>query len=308
MTDRVYLIEGGDTLAQASYLSVLTGALRGYGVLNLTEASDIYAFTIHQPGNLDFSLTRMSENANIQLLNSNGTMISGSFNPGTQDEYKTYQNITPGDYYFKIYSGYQYSGYELNFELKPKDPGSSLTQALNLGLITEAKKLFGSLSATDKLDIYRFKVDRTGNVEYSLTGLALDANIQLLNSNGNIITGSYNTGTQDEYKIHKNLTAGDYYFKIYSGGNTNYNFNFEFYEEVVTSNGTDGNDSIRGREREDRIYGGNGNDSLSGYDGNDTVYGENKMAMTLFMAVTVTTNSMAEMVMIPYLVQQVMTP
>ena len=276
MTTTRNFIDGGNILAAATYLGVFEEEVRGKGWVGQTDRQDFYKFSVHQPGDFDFALIDLQADANIQLLNSDGNRISGSYNTGTQYELKTYENLAAGDYYFKIYSGSN-TNYELRYKHRPSDPGNSISQALNMGLANhnQPKQLFGSLSPTDKYDFYRFSTDKVGVIDFSLSGLSANANVQLLNSAGNTITGSYNTGTQDEQKTYRNLAPGDYYFKIYSGSNTNYDFDFEFYEEIATYNGTNGDDSLRGSEREDLIYGGNGTDSLYGDGGNDTIYGEN---------------------------------
>ena len=52
-----------------------------------------------------------------------------------------------------------------------------------------------------------------------------NANVQLLDDEGNMLSGSFNSGKADEYQVHEDLEAGDYYLKVYGGG-TNYSLDF----------------------------------------------------------------------------------
>ena len=265
------LDDAGDSLPEAQSLGLIASDRQIFGELDSIDRRDIYKFTTHQVGDLDFSLTGLSRNANIQLLNNKGNLIGGSYNTGTQDEFNTYNNLVPGDYYFKIYGGT--TNYDFDFELRLDDAGNSLSKAQNLGMAIGEKHILGEVDSADTRDIYKFSTQQLGSLEFSLTGLSRNANIQLLNSAGNLIGGSYNTGTQDEFNTYDNLAPGDYYFKVYSSQNTKYNLDFELIPNKTTINGTDGSDTIFGENRNELILGKAGKDLIRGYGGNDTIYG-----------------------------------
>ena len=84
------------------------------------------------------------------------------------------------------------------------------------------------------IDYYRFFVSNPGKLNFGLSGLSNNANLQLLNSSGKAITGSYRTGTSNESGSY-HLTTGDYYFKIYrKSGDTNYHLNFNLLPANLT--------------------------------------------------------------------------
>ncbi|MEM8677644.1 MAG: pre-peptidase C-terminal domain-containing protein [Cyanobacteria bacterium P01_G01_bin.67] len=258
----------------SEHLGVITEEKEIVGQVGVYNVRDTYRITTHQPGDLDFSLTKLYYDANIQLLDSNENLISGSYNPGKQDEFNTYEDLAPGDYYFKIYSGSPNTYYELNFELRPDDAGDYIGQAQNVGVVLEDKHLFGWVGSTDVRDFYRFSTEQVGSLDFSLSELSNNANIQLLDSDGNLISGSYNSGTQDEFNIYENLAPGDYYFKVYSNSpGTNYKLDFEFLPNSYTIDGTNGDDFLEGIKVGDLIRGHNGNDTIIGHDGDDTLYG-----------------------------------
>ena len=81
------------------------------------------------------------------------------------------------------------------------------------------------MGVTDPHDYYRFSLTQSSELELSLTGLADDADVQLLDSSGNplMVSSSYWTS---EASINAQLLAGDYYIRVYpsySSDNTDYN-------------------------------------------------------------------------------------
>jgi hypothetical protein len=66
-------------------------------------------------------------------------------------------------------------------------------------------------------------VGTQSNFSLSLTGLSADADVQLLNSSGGVITRSQAFGNTSE-SITRQLSAGTYYARVYQfSGNTMYN-------------------------------------------------------------------------------------
>ena len=266
--------DAGSSPITAQNLGVISEQKHIIGRLHSLDTKDVYRFTTHQPGDLDFSLTGLYKNANIQLLDSNENLISGSYNPGRQDEFNTYENLAAGDYYFKVYSNGSGTDYKLDFNLRPDDAGNSFGQAQNIGFVLEDKHLAGRVGSTDTRDFYRFSTEQVGYVNFSLSELSQNANIQLFDSNENLISGSYNPGTQDESSTYENLAPGDYYFKVYSNSSgTNYQLDFEFLPNSSAINGTNGNDLLEGIKIGDLIQGLDGNDTIIGNDGDDSLYG-----------------------------------
>ena len=221
----------GNSLTQARNLGMLTTLQQLEDRVGSNDQLDYYYFTTDRTGDLDFSLTGLFNNANIQLLDRNGNNLSGSYKPGSQSEFGTYNNLLAGDYYFLVYGGD--TSYDLSLELKfeSEDLNNSIDLARDLGLLTATKTVSDRLSSTDKLDYYHFRTDKSGDLDFSLTGLFNNANIQLLDRDGNNLSGSYKPGSQSEYGNYSNLAAGEYYFLVY-GGDTSYSLTFDLIDRL----------------------------------------------------------------------------
>ncbi|MGB3655484.1 MAG: Calx-beta domain-containing protein [Rivularia sp. (in: cyanobacteria)] len=84
------------------------------------------------------------------------------------------------------------------------------------------------VGSTDSDDYYRLTIGSTSDFNLELNGLSDDANVRLVNSNGDTIVGSYNYGTTAE-SISETILPGDYYIHVNPawgyGINTSYNLN-----------------------------------------------------------------------------------
>ena len=201
--------EPGNTLAQARDIGFLSGGFHLAEWVGSSDVRDIYSFTTHQVGDLRFRLKGLSNNANIQLLDSDGNIISGSYNSGTQDEFNTRQNLKPGDYYIKVYSNSPGTNYSLDLRHNISDANNYFGNAQNVGVVSEEKHIIGWVGLYDTKDVYHFTTHQLGDLDFSLKGLHNNANIQLLDSNENIISGSYNGGTQDESNTYEKIAPGE---------------------------------------------------------------------------------------------------
>ncbi|MBD2035360.1 pre-peptidase C-terminal domain-containing protein [Leptolyngbya sp. FACHB-321] len=86
-----------------------------------------------------------------------------------------------------------------------------------------------SIQNSDPNDFYRFNLStqRGSSFRLQLNGLTSNLNVELYNSNRQLILQSSNAGTTGEL-LAKNLAAGTYYIKVYQAGTgsaSNYNLN-----------------------------------------------------------------------------------
>ena len=202
---------------------VLQGAAGAYSASRNT----IYlSETLTQPG----ELTRLPQ----VLLEEYGHALDQQFNPGDDtagDE---------GELFSRIVLGEQISNEELARLRNEDDHGTlnldgvdvavefdnTIGTAFSIGTLIGSSSYFGFVGTTDTNDYYSFTVGNTSNFSLSLTGLSADADVTLLNSSGVAIQSSTLGGIASE-NISRELTAGDYYVRVYpfSGANTNYNLN-----------------------------------------------------------------------------------
>ena len=102
--------------------------------------------------------------------------------------------------------------------------GNTLQTAYNIGDLNGSRFNYADLvSNTDTSDIYRFHLDNAATVNLGLTNLSADADLYLLDSTGNAIAVSNQSGNNNEL-LDRFLSAGTYYVQISSflGASTSY--------------------------------------------------------------------------------------
>ena len=98
----------------------------------------------------------------------------------------------------------------------------TLATAVTCGLLNGSLSYSDTVNASDRNDYYRFDVASTRSATVTLTGLAGNADINLLDSAGATLAYSRQTGKANE-SIVRSLTAGTYYVQVYAAGdNTRY--------------------------------------------------------------------------------------
>ncbi|MFN7416238.1 MAG: C2 family cysteine protease [Dolichospermum sp.] len=117
----------------------------------------------------------------------------------------------------------QYSSQQLPSLNAPVDnAGNTLATARAVGALTATQSFSDWVGSADTNDYYSFNVGTQSNFSLSLTGLSADADVQLLNSSGGVISRSQAFGTTSE-SITCQLSAGTYYARVYQfSGDTNY--------------------------------------------------------------------------------------
>jgi hypothetical protein len=120
--------------------------------------------------------------------------------------------------------------------------GNSTATAFNIGELNGSGVYRDFVSGPDANDYYTFTVTNAATLTLSLKGLTANADVEILNANGDQVIGgiSENPGNTDELIANLGLTAGTYFIRVYSpaGGSTNYEMGL-----AVTANGVD----LRGR-------------------------------------------------------------
>ncbi|PPJ64318.1 pre-peptidase C-terminal domain-containing protein [Cuspidothrix issatschenkoi] len=218
------LDNAGNILATARAVGTLTATRSFSDWVGSTDTNDYYSFSVGTPSNWSLSLTGLSANADVQLLNSSGSVITTSQNGGTTSE-SIARQLSAGTYYLRVYQSSGNTNYSLslNATATPVDnAGNTLATARAVGALTATRSFSDWVGSTDTNDYYSFNVGTQSNFSLSLTGLSADADVQLLSSSGGVISGSYNWNSSSE-SITRQLSAGTYYVRVYQySGNTNY--------------------------------------------------------------------------------------
>ncbi|RDH48362.1 S8 family serine peptidase [Fischerella thermalis] len=209
--------------------------------VSLKDQNDYYQFTLEGRSSFQLDLTRLSANANVQLIrdvNGNGLVDKGEVIAASKRTGKKAESITKileaGTYHIRVYSqGKAKTKYDLSVSATPIDnAGNTLDTAWDIGEIsanTEAISYTDWVGKSDSYDYYKFNINTAGDVTLSLKDLAADADMRLLNWQGEILAGSANITNTDEF-ITSSLTAGTYYVQIYpyNGNQTFYNLRLSF--------------------------------------------------------------------------------
>ncbi|HEY9751465.1 MAG TPA: pre-peptidase C-terminal domain-containing protein, partial [Coleofasciculaceae cyanobacterium] len=222
-----------DTLGQASNIGPLTGSRSFQNSVGNSDTNDYYRFDLTQ-ANTSFNLTLngLSANANVELLNSSGALIQRSANSGTRSE-SISRSLSAATYYVRVYQGSGNTNY--NLTLTADNAGNTPTTALNIGTLSSSRTFSDFVGSTDTSVYYRFDLGQGSIFNLTLNGLSADADVQLLNSSGNLLQSSTNTGTTAEF-ISRSLTAGTYYVRVFPySGNTNYSLALSTTVTPITS-------------------------------------------------------------------------
>ena len=213
----------GNTLATARAVGTLTATQSFSDWVGSVDTNDYYSFNVGTQSNFSLSLTGLSADADVQLLNSSGGVIAISQNGGTTSESIT-SLLSAGTYYARVYpySGDTTYGLSLNATaVAPVDnAGNTLATARAVGTLTATQSFSDWVGSADIDDYYSFNVTTPSNVNLNLTGLSADVDLYLLNSSGTVISSSI-YGTTSE-SITSQLSAGTYYARVnrYSGDTT----------------------------------------------------------------------------------------
>ncbi|MFN6299660.1 MAG: S8 family serine peptidase [Microcystis sp.] len=227
-----------NTLATARAIAVGSSTNSYTDSVGSTDTNNYYCFSLANSGNFNLGLTGMTAGADVQLLNSSGSVIASSTNGGTASESITSQ-LSAGTYSIRVYP-YQSANtnYNLAVSAAPLAPvdlaGNTLATARAITVGSSTTSYTDWVGSTDTNDYYCFTLANSGNFNLGLTGMTADADVQLLNSSGSVIASSVRAGTASE-SITSQLSAGTYYIRVYPyTGDTNYNLAVSATTATVT--------------------------------------------------------------------------
>jgi len=224
------MTEPNNTLATATFIGGLGFTPTSiFDFVGSADTQDYWRFTLSGTSDINIGLTGLTADADVQLLNSAGTVIASSTRGGTLSD-DIHLNAQPaGTYYARVF---QFSGdTNYNLRLSTADPSNILAPQENLGPLVGSVSRSDFVGDNDTSDFYRFSVFGTRTLTAVVNGLSSDADLRLIrdiNSDGilqagEVVASSTQGGTFSE-NINRVLGSGDYYLQVYQfSGNTNYN-------------------------------------------------------------------------------------
>jgi hypothetical protein len=84
----------------------------------------------------------------------------------------------------------------------------------------------------DRADFYQFHLNSASNFRLRMDGTSADADVQLLDANGQYIAGSFYGGMNPE-AVDRVIELGDYFVHVYPYGNANTNYRLSFETAAV---------------------------------------------------------------------------
>ncbi|BAZ13765.1 hypothetical protein NIES4071_56050 [Calothrix sp. NIES-4071] len=102
----------------------------------------------------------------------------------------------------------------------------------NLSVNQGTQIITGSVSAANREDYYSFNFSGRSSLSLAVKGMYANANLQVLNSNGQELARSVNRHNRDE-SINVTLEAGSYYIKVSRFRNATTTYNLEYSTGVI---------------------------------------------------------------------------
>lgn len=107
----------------------------------------------------------------------------------------------------------------------------------NLNIDGGIQTLTGSIGWENTDDYYSLNLSNRSSFQVTVNGLYANLDVQVLDSNGSVVTGSYNRRSRSE-SISTTLDAGNYYIKVYKAGQriSDYNLKLNSYAVATSAN------------------------------------------------------------------------
>jgi len=94
----------GNTLATAQLIAINAGSQTYSDAVSTADPDDYYRFTLSGRSSINLTLTGLSGNADLQVLNGAGTVLQQSTNPGTAAEDVNLTDLSAGVYYVRVFA------------------------------------------------------------------------------------------------------------------------------------------------------------------------------------------------------------
>lgn len=177
------------------------------------STKQLYRFSLNRSSRLNFSLDQVSGKSSLQLLKADGSELKRS-NDSRKQVFNS--QLKSGDYYVQVATGGN-ARYKLNLKGAGQaiDAGNELNEALDAGTLSGVKRTFRQRvgGSGDRQDFYQIDLATDGAIDLSLRDLRRDADLMLLDKNGNELTRSATDGRSNE-SIRQALKAGTYFVQV----------------------------------------------------------------------------------------------
>ena len=208
------------------------------------DTDDFFRLSPASSGELDATLSGLSSDVDLYLLDSTGATIESSLNLSASDENITAQLNGGGTYYIQVAEFSGDSDYTLDLDFNDSPPSDDAPDTrFSANTVSLNTSLSGSIGNGDQYDVYRLEPSSNGEITASLTGLAADADLRILDSNGTVVASSLSYGSSDE-EVSTSLSGDEEYFVEVAqwSGSTDYTLDLSY--EPDSGSGDDVGDNI----------------------------------------------------------------
>lgn len=203
--------DGNDTFATAQ--AVAPGSSTP-GVISSASDDDWYAFTTAAAGSITISLSGLSGDANLALVDSTQAVLGSSANAGTATETVTYAAPSAGTFYVHVIPQAAGASYTMAVVFTPTAGGDGNDTFGTAQAVAAGATIHGVISSATDEDWYTFTTTGAGTITITLTGLSADANLALYNSTPTSLGSSANTGTANDTVSYTAAAAGTFYAQV----------------------------------------------------------------------------------------------
>lgn len=213
------LAPAGDDDDRVSGKYSYTGTIGGSDDNDDSNDSDgsFYQFSLTERSSFFGLLEGLKADCDIELYDSNRQVITFSSGTGITSESLS-QVLEAGTYFVKIKAKGASTKYKLKFNFKSFTTDlnniTDSTHLISLGSQASFSQQYVGSVALD--DFYKVNLDTPSSLNLVLDGLKADANLQLLNQEGTVLSSSSNTGIAQD-TISLSLKAGTYYVRVLPG-------------------------------------------------------------------------------------------
>lgn len=199
------------------------------GSVNNSDRNDYYRFTLTESRNIIIALVNGSDDLDLNLLDASGGVIQSSTAVSDDSDAVSYLNLNPGTYSIRVYQGSDNasSSYGLSIGVVfSQDPGNTVSTAYPLySLVNDFIQpgrivIQDTVGDSDTADYYQFNLTSATTFDATLDPFSADADLFLLDSNGNQLSSSIADGTNIDRINSITLDPGTYFVRI-NGLSTN---------------------------------------------------------------------------------------
>jgi hypothetical protein len=219
-----------------SFFSSTSSALIGTGRLGSNNTRDSYGFTLSSTQDISFSLSGLQGDADLRLFRAssvNGEFetteeLGSSLNSSTTNE-SINRVLNPGIYVVQV-DAFRSATTNYRVEVAANLTDRNPKDQFEVGALTGSQTFAGRINSTNTVDAYRFSINATSELNFSLTGMSGDADLRVgrdANGNGTLETSEIIAKSFRYYNFNESINLrgvraqgpGDYIVEVYKGPN-----------------------------------------------------------------------------------------